>query len=90
MVEGGLWCSSWILAGGLRPPDPPPGGLRPPGPPEVWLSYATAWGWRTGWPSYAPGWPSYVGWPSYAPPLWGLRADLFKKRPNFSKNVNFA
>ena len=21
------------LAGGLRPPDPPPGGLRPPGPP---------------------------------------------------------
>ena len=45
--EDGLWCSSWILAGGLRPPDLPPGGLRPPGPPEVWLSYAT------GWPSYA-------------------------------------
>ena len=45
---GGLWCSSWILAGGLRPPDPPPGGLRPRGPPEVWLSYATVWGLRTG------------------------------------------
>ena len=45
---GGLWCSSWILAGGLRPPDPTPGWLRPPGPPEVWLSYATVWGLRTG------------------------------------------
>ena len=37
---GGLWCSPWILAGGLRPPDPPPGELRTPGPPEVRLSYA--------------------------------------------------
>ena len=26
---GGLWCSSWILAGGLRPQTP-----------EIWLSYA--------------------------------------------------
>ena len=46
-------CICWPglpLAGGLRPPDPPPGGLRPPGPPEVWPSYAP------GWPSYAPPW----------------------------------
>ena len=40
----GLWCSPWILAGGLRPPDLPPGGLPPPGPPEVWLSYAPLMG----------------------------------------------
>ena len=38
-----LW-PSLTLAGGLRPPDPPPGGLRPPGPPEVWPSYAPVWG----------------------------------------------
>ena len=30
------------LAGGLRPPDPPPGGLRPPGPPvsaQHWVDF---------------------------------------------------
>ena len=30
------------LAGGLRPPGPPPGGLRPPGPPvsaQHWVDF---------------------------------------------------
>ena len=70
------------LAGGLRPTDPPPGRLRRSGPPEVWLSYSTVWGLRTGWLSYAPGWPSYA-------PLWGLCGDLFKKRPKYSKKISF-
>ena len=35
------------------------------------------------WFSYAPGWPSYA-------PVWGVTADLLKKRPEFAETVEIA
>ena len=53
---------------------------------EVYLCRFSIVGWMWMdriWLGYTPGWPSYA-------PLWGLRADLLKKRPKFVKIVKIA